>query len=453
VKSVSQLSRRFRVAFDDAKTVPNAGLVIPLRLADRLDVTAALNDRVSGTNRRSQPNSGDKAMCLVAMLLAGGEFISDVDVLTSGATLSRLGYRGFSESRLGEWLRSLTGNDLDGFADTLTAVTGVAWAAGLGPDLDAASPADPLIIDLDSTHTETYGVAKEGAQRRNYVGKRGYHPLLAVEASTGQVIAARLRDGTTSSAHGAAAFVADTLARVRHLTGSSTPLLLRADSGFYLRDLIDHCVAADTRFSITVRHYRPIRDLIDTITEPEWRAVNRTATKQIDIAEVPYEIKGTSAKPRPGITCRLIVRRVRTLADTGQPQPRLFDLVDYHAFVTNQPGDPETLRRRHTHRAIIETTIRDLKHGLGLNHYPSGSFTANAAWLHLNTLAHNLARFTNRLITPHTLTTKTLRYRYLTIPGRITTGSRTTTLHLPTNWPWHHHITHALTLITQPTAA
>lgn len=453
MKPVSQLSRRFRVAFDDTKTVPNAGLVIPLRLADRLGVNQALQATVTGRDRTGHPNSGDKAMALVATLIAGGEFISDVGVLGAGATLSRLGYQGFSESRLGEWLRSLTNNDIAGFAHTLTTVTGAAWATGLGPDLDATSPTDPLIIDIDSTHTETYGTTKQGAESRNYLGKRGYHPLLAVESSTGHVIAAQLRNGTTSSAHGAAAFVADTLQRVRDLTGSLTPLLLRADSGFYLRDLVDRCVAADTRFSITVRQYRPIRHLIAAIDEPDWQQVSRTATTQIDIAEVPYEIKGTSAKPRPGITCRLIVRRVRALADTGQTQPRLFDLVDYHAFVTNQTGDPETLWHRHTHRAVIETVIRDLKHGLALNHYPSASFTANAAWLHLNTLAHNLCRFTNRLITPHTLTTKTLRYRYLTIPGRITTGSRTTTLHLPTHWPWHHHITHALTNLNHPTAA
>ena len=66
----------------------------------------------------------------------------------------------------------------------------------------------------------------------------------------------------------------------------------------------------------------------------------------------------------------------------------------------------------------------------------SGSYTANAAWLQLNSLAHNLCRYTNQLITTRHLTTKTLRYRYLTLPGRITTGSRTTTLHLPAQWPW-----------------
>jgi hypothetical protein len=69
------------------------------------------------------------------------------------------------------------------------------------------------------------------------------------------------------------------------------------------------------------------------------------------------------------------------------------------------------------------TTISCLKHGVGPNHCPSGSFVANAAWLHLNTLSHNLLRTTNQLVTPTPIVAKGLRYRYLTIPGCITTGS------------------------------
>jgi hypothetical protein len=325
VKSVSHLSCRFRVVFDDDKTVPNAGLVIPLRLADRLGFRDAVNRRVRGRSQRRRPNSGDKALAIVAMLTAGGEFISDVDVLAAGSTLSRLGYRWFSQSRLGEWLRSLDDADIDGFADAMTEITNTAWTAGMGPDLDAVSAADPLVVDLDSTFTETHGAHKDGTTRRNYQGMHGYYPLLAVEASTGDVIAAMLREGNAATS-GVGGFTADTLNRVRRLAGDDTALLLRADSGFYLR--------------------------------------------------------------------------------------RLFDLVDRYAFVTDQTGDPETLWRRHNHRAVIETTIRDLKHGPGLNHYPSGSFTANAAWLHLNTLAHNLLRATNRLITPTPMVAKTLRYRY-----------------------------------------
>ena len=38
----------------------------------------------------------------------------------------------------------------------------------------------------------------------------------------------------------------------------------------------------------------------------------------------------------------------------------------------------------------------DLKYGVGLNHMPSGRFAANAAWLAIQVMAHNLARWTAR---------------------------------------------------------
>jgi hypothetical protein len=222
VKPVSQLSRRFRVVFDDDKTVPNAGLAIPLRLADRLGFSDAINRRVRGRNQQRRRNSGDKALAIVAMLAAGGEFISDVDVFAAGSTLHRLGYRWFSQSRLGEWLRSLDDNDIGGFADALTEITDTAWTAGLGPDLDAVSTADPLVMDLDSTFTETYGAHKDGTGRRNYQGMHGYYPLLAVEASTGEMIAAQLRKGNATM-NGVADFTVEALARLRRLSGPDTP--------------------------------------------------------------------------------------------------------------------------------------------------------------------------------------------------------------------------------------
>ena len=40
------------------------------------------------------------------------------------------------------------------------------------------------------------------------------------------------------------------------------------------------------------------------------------------------------------------------------------------------------------------TPVRDLKYGVGLNHMPSGRFAANGAWLAVQVMAHNLARWT-----------------------------------------------------------
>ena len=58
-------------------------------------------------------------------------------------------------------------------------------------------------FDLDSTICETYGLAKEGARHHGYTGKRGYHPLLAIAAGTGDVLMSRLREGRANTARGA----------------------------------------------------------------------------------------------------------------------------------------------------------------------------------------------------------------------------------------------------------
>ena len=97
---------------------------------------------------------------------------------------------------------------------------------------DGAGPGDePLTIDLASTVCETYGLCKEGTQRHNYAGQRGYHPLLAIAAGTGDVLMARLRKGRANTARGAANFLRETISRVRY-AGATGPLTMRADSGF-----------------------------------------------------------------------------------------------------------------------------------------------------------------------------------------------------------------------------
>ena len=87
-----------------------------------------------------------------------------------------------------------------------------------------AGPGDtPLTIDLDSTLCETYGLAKEGARHHGYTGARGYHPLLAIVAGTGDVLLARLREGRANTARGAAHFLRETVSRMRYTGARGGP--------------------------------------------------------------------------------------------------------------------------------------------------------------------------------------------------------------------------------------
>lgn len=116
------------------------------------------------------------------------------------------------------------------------------------------------------------------------------------------------------------------------------------------------------------------------------------------------------------------------------PQPALFPAFRYHAFIT----DPVTLDADHRRHAVVELAIRDLKAGSGLAHCPPGDFSANGAWAVLSTIAHNFIRWVGKLGLEISgpLVAKTIRRRFLTLPGRITHRARRSQLHLLTNWPW-----------------
>ena len=164
-------------------------------------------------------------LTLIASALAGGDCIDDADALRAGGTASVLGCAVKAPSTLGTFLRSFRWGHVRQLDRVTRELLARAWATGAGPG------AAPFTIDLDSTICETYGLAKEGARHHGYTGVRGYHPLLAVAAGSGDVLMARLREGRAHTARGAAHFLRETIGRVR-AAGASGQLTMRADSGF-----------------------------------------------------------------------------------------------------------------------------------------------------------------------------------------------------------------------------
>ncbi len=327
-------------------------------------------------------------------------------------------------STLGTFLRSFRWGHVRQLDRVSRELLTRAWAAGAGPG------SEPLTIDLDSTICETYGLAKAGATHHGYTGVRGYHPLLAVAAGTGEVLMARLREGHANTVRGAAHFLRETIGRVRD-AGATGQLTLRADSGFYASEVVAACRKMDVRFSITIRQHRSVRRLIEAIPEEAWTPIPYWIGDGADVAETTYTPFADQKDARP---VRLIVRRVRP---TPGSQLALFTEYDFHALITDRAGDTLTLEADHRRHAEIENAIRDLKYGVGLNHLPSGKFAANGAWLAVQVLAHNLARWTARIgLTEGIVTTKTLRRRLFSLAGRLTRSARRLTLHLPARWPW-----------------
>ena len=423
---------RIHVAFDDHRLVANAGLLLPARLALRLGLGELVDRHVDLGDAPCRANAGDKLMTLVASALAGGDCIDDADALRSGSTGRVLGCVVKAPSTLGTFLRSFRWGHVRQLDRVSRELLARAWSAGAGPG-DA-----PFTIDLDSTICETYGLAKEGARHHGYTGQRGYHPLLAVAAGTGDVLMARLREGRSNTTRGAAHFLRETVGRVRH-AGAKGQLTVRADSGFYTHGIVAVCRKQRVRFSITIRQRASLRNLIEAIPEDSWTPIPYWMEGAADVAETAY----TPFRSQPDAApVRLIVRRVKP---TPGSQLALFATYDYHGFITDREGDTLELEADHRRHAEIENAIRDLKYGVGLNHLPSGRFAANAAWLAVQALAHNLARWTARLgLGEQLVTTKTLRRRFFSLAGRITRKARRLTLHLPQQWPWETWFSRAL---------
>jgi hypothetical protein len=240
--------------------VANAGLLLPATLAQQLGLKALVDERLDLGRAPGRANVGDKLLSLVMSALAGGDCIDDSDLLGAGATGRVLGFTVKTASTLGTFLRSFRWGhvrQLDGVSRELLAR---AWGAGAGPG------DDPLTIDLDSTVCETYGLDKDGARDHAYTGVRGYHPLLAVAAGTGDVLFARLREGCANSCRGAAHFLVETIHRVR-AAGATGQLTLRADSGFYAAEVVAACRREDVRFSIALRLHKSVRQLIVNRTD------------------------------------------------------------------------------------------------------------------------------------------------------------------------------------------
>ena len=423
---------RIDIAFDDDRLVDHAGLLLPATLARRLGFRELADAHVDLGDAPGRANAGDKLLTLVASALAGGDCIADADALRSGGAGRVLGCTVKAPSTLGTFLRSFRwghARQLDRLSRELLAR---GWAAGAGPG------EEPFTIDLDSTLCETYGLAKEGARQPGYSGARGYHPLLAVAAGSGDVLMARLREGRASSGRGAAHFLRETVARVRE-AGASGQLTVRADSGFYNHAVVAACRKQDVRFSITIRQQPNVRALIEAIAEEDWTPIPYWLDDGAAVAETTYTPFRHREDAAP---VRLIVRRVKP---TPGSQLALFTSYSYHAFITDRAGALLELEADHRRHAEVEHAIRDLKYGVGLNHLPSGRFAANAAWLAVQVIAHNLARWTARLgLGEGIVTTRTLRRRYFSLAGRLTHSARRWTLHLPKRWPWAAQWTAAL---------
>ena len=158
---------RIQIAFDDHRLVANAGLLLPVTLAQRLGLSQLVDRHLDLGRALGRANTGDKLLTLVASALAGGDWVDDADVLRTGGTAGAIGCAVKAPSTLGTFLHSFRWGHVRQLDRVGRELLARARVAGAGPG------DGPLTIDLDSTICETYGLVKEGTRHHGYTGQRG----------------------------------------------------------------------------------------------------------------------------------------------------------------------------------------------------------------------------------------------------------------------------------------
>ncbi|WP_256469042.1 IS1380 family transposase [Conexibacter sp. DBS9H8] len=261
-----------RVLFDDERAVANAGVMLPAVLAGRLGIEALVEEMVDLGDRAGAANPGRKVMSLVSAMALGADCIDDCDVLRSGETEAVLGHGVAAPSTLGTFLRAFTFGHVRQLDRVLAESLSRAWMAGAGPG------DGQLVVDVDSFVGEVYGYDKQGAGY-GYTHKRGYHPILATRAGTGEVLHIRARKGSANTSRGALRFVEELIPRVQR-AGASGPKLLRADSGFWNHKIMDRLQAAGWSYTIGVRQQKHVKAAITAIPEQDWRERHKVCVRR-----------------------------------------------------------------------------------------------------------------------------------------------------------------------------
>lgn len=393
---------KFKVCFRDEQLTSHAGVVLVHELAERLGVEQLVDEELQIKQRERGYTEGQAIGALVHNLLLGGEGLRDLEVLRGDpGTQELLAQEAILASRTaGEFLHKFEMGDIRDLQRV-----NLRLQERVRPQQASAT----CTIDLDSSLYEQASTRKQGSDKA-YNGEIGYHPLLAFWAEEGELLFSHLRRGSAHTCRNVLWFLRETFKRVP----AQAALALRADSGFYSKDVVQWCEAHHVHFSITADQTAPLLALIEAVPDCGW-----TLLPDYPLCEVT-ELRYQPARWRKAY--RYVVKRQLVEKKSGE----LY--WQYHVFVTTDEGTPALdLQGWHLQHAAMENRIKEHKSGLGLEKLPTGRFHANWAYLLIGQIAFNLLAWFKTLVLPpsyHQATLKTLRHRLLNLAGKIVHSAR-----------------------------
>lgn len=276
-----------------------------------------------------------------------------------------------------------------------------------------------LLLDLDSTDDPTHG-EQEGSAYHGYYRQHMYHPLLAFDGTTNQLISVRLRPGNAHASWDALDEVARIVAAMRqHWPGVAIDL--RADGGFAVPALYDFCEAEQLEYAIGLVPNSRLETLAAPLLALASATYEQTQQPVRLLGETRYQAE-TWAHAR-----RVIIKAEVSAHGTNT-----------RFVVTTRKDAPELLYAWYIERGETENWVKDFKRGCHADRLSCSRFWANQFRLLLHAAAYwlldTLRRWLGQRGVPR-MQLDTLRLRLIKIGGWVRRLTQQVRLHLASNHP------------------
>lgn len=396
------------------------GLGIVHGLVERLGVAPVIDSGVRVLRRCKWYTESDHVLTLVYNMLSGGDTLSAINRLREDAGLGRLLGTGRipHATTAGDFLARFDGKreQRSAWDEQAGKVARCELREALEEIQQRAFGLLPrarrgvATLDWDSSLHEVFGVQKMGADF-SYDKRWSYSGLYGTVAETGDVVHLGLHEGNRHTSYGLKEVLPGTIERVQE---HFRKVRMRADSGYYDQEIVRICEARGVEFYLVAKQAQNLMKAVHGLPESAWRPLapggagggrRRRQRRENVRRKISRQRKRNQwSKGRPEVATlkyrptswkkeyRYVIKRTPIQDEEGE-QRYLDDGLrkyTYWIVVTNAKRSNTAVLRTAQGRGNQENLIKDLKHGLGLSHVPTGLLGANQAYFMIAALAWNL---------------------------------------------------------------
>lgn len=423
----------------DKALTANSGLIAVIKFLDKLQFNDLVNRNVGHERQLNAQYGLAEAMFLVMTgAIAGAKSLTKCMALWSDGVLRKIA--GWSripdETTVARIFKELSARHINGLESLNHRLRKKIWVKAYRSGQLQSQALQLHWIDGDSTVKTVYG-KQEGAAKGYNPQKKGapsYHPMLAFSAHTKEILQGWLRAGNSYTSNGVVEFMKQLLANL----SPTQRICFRGDSGFFVGELFDYLEAKNNGYLVKVK----LSNLNSILIQQKWQAIK--GKKGWEGAKFCYKV-GTWNKVRTFFAVRKILP-----AEPSQ-QGELFESAknyDYFCYVSSELYmTPWTTHKKYGERATSETWIEEAKSQMGLAHFKTNSFLANAALFQSVILAYNTLRWMAILSGNQQLRRwepKTIQIFIIRVAGQLLVGGNQLTIKTPSEHlhqkPWNDWI-------------